>query len=154
MASPPRLYWVWVLGINAVTQGLFASIWLIVEANWVRKVRGNSLAYKLAIAHICSLPAIFIFAIFAGLVGVPSDSAVIGIITITGIVMFFGLWVATTLVLRSELESEPIGIPLGGVMSVLFGPVYFQYHLHDYDSSVRGSRAADGVLGLSRSNTV
>jgi cytochrome c-type biogenesis protein CcmE len=40
-----------------------------------------------------------------------------------------GLWIATVFALRGELIADPINMPLGGVMTFILGPVYFQYHL-------------------------
>jgi hypothetical protein len=47
--------------------------------------------------------------------------------------------------MKNALEAEPIDIPLGGVMTLLFAPLYFQYHLHDYD--VEG-RVAEQLTGF------
>jgi len=73
--------------------------------------------------------------------------------TVVGVVMAIALWVATVFTLRSELSQAPIDIPLGGVMTFFFGPIYFQYFLHDYETGYGGKRAADGILGLSQPNS-
>lgn len=43
---------------------------------------------------------------------------------------------ANVFVLRNELADQPILIELSWVMTFLFGPVYFQYHLRDYHGTV------------------
>jgi hypothetical protein len=151
MPSPPRLHWGWILALDLLTRGFFGVIWLIVQANWVRSVRGSSVAFGFSLAHICGYPFLFAIGIAAGLMGASSDSNVVGLLTIVGGITMAILWLATVFTLRSELSAEPIDIPLGGIMTFFFGPLYFQYFLRDYKAS--GSRsAADGVLGLSQPN--
>jgi hypothetical protein len=124
-------------------------VWLLVQANWVRRVRGRSAAFRLAIAHASAIPALIFVLIVAQFLGAKDGSALLGIITIGGMVAFFGLWVTTVFTLRSELEQSPIGLSLSGVMTLLFGPIYFQYFLHNFDQSAN-QRPINGVLGLSQ----
>jgi hypothetical protein len=145
----PRLHWGFVLALNIVTRSLFAIIWLIVQANWVRKVRGKSMAFRLAIAHLCCFPALFVMMAIAQFFGIREDSTLLGVIFICGLLSFFGLWIATVFTLRDELSEDPINLQLGGVMTLLFGPVYFQYYLHDFEANSNNQRI-DGVLGLSQ----
>ena len=151
--SPPRLHWGWVLALDILTRGFFGVVWLIVQANWVRKVRGESIAFVLAIVHMLFYPGLFAMAFTAGMMGatqgiasshsddssrcshgdsvVGGDSFHVALRTFTG----------------------PIDIPLGGVMTFFFGRLYFQYFLHDYETGYGGKRAADGILGLSQPNS-
>jgi hypothetical protein len=145
----PSLHWGWVLALNVLTRNLFAIVWLIVQANWVRKVRGRSTAFRLAIAHLCFMPALFLFMTIMQILGIRDGSTLFGVIFILGLLTFFGLWVATVFTLRSELSESPINLRLSGVMSLLFGPIYFQYFLHDLDAN-GSQRRIDCVLGLAR----
>jgi hypothetical protein len=145
----PRLHWGWALAINVLTRSLFAIVWLVVQANWVRRVRGRSNAFRWAIAHLCAFPVLIIILGLALFVPAKDDSASQGLIFACGMVAFSGFWVATVFTLRSELKQSPIGIPLSGVMTLLFGPIYFQYFLHDFDPN-SSSLIANGVLGLSQ----
>src|SRR5215831_7101679 len=36
--NPPNFHWVGVLVLAIITRGFFSDIWLIVQANWLRKV--------------------------------------------------------------------------------------------------------------------
>ena len=45
-------------------------------------------------------------------------------------------YLAGIFTLKGALEADPIDIPLSGVMTFFFAPIYFQYHLYDY--SVEG----------------
>jgi hypothetical protein len=151
--SPPRLHWGWVLALNILTRGFFGFVWLIVQANWVRKVRGESIAFALAIVHLLFYPGLFAMAFIAGMMGATKGSPLVTAMIVVGVVTAIALWVATVFRLRSELSQDPIDIPLGGVMTFLFGPIYFQYFLHDYETGYGGKRAADGILGLSQPNS-
>jgi hypothetical protein len=45
------------------------------------------------------------------------------------------LRIANLFILRSELMNEPISIHLSAPMTFFFGPIYFQYHLRDYQGA-------------------
>jgi hypothetical protein len=147
MPSPPRLHWGWVLGLNIVTRGLFSSVWLVVQANWVRKVQGRSTAFGLALANLCLLPFFFMSGMVVALLGAANDSNVIGGLTISAVLAVLVLYTATVFTLRSEFSKEPINIQLGGVLIFILGPIYIQYYLRDYETG--GSRMMAGSLGLS-----
>ncbi len=145
MPRAPRLHWGWVLAGDLLIRGLFPIIWLIVQANWVRKVNGTSKAFWWSIVNACYLPAFFLLVVIE--YAVKADPTAIAVISGIGI---FGILVTnlgTVFTLRSELESAPIGIPLGGIATLFLGTTYFQYHLHDYD--VEGKALPEGSLGLS-----
>lgn len=135
--NPPRLHWGLVVVLTVITLGYFSSVWLIVQSNWVRKVLGRSKTLPWAIVYACILPGFFLFAFGAGIYGgvmhVANIVEIVELITKFVQVAMFAMWLVTTFMLRSELEAEPIGIPLGGGMTFFFGPIYFQYHLFDYE---------------------
>jgi len=136
--DPPRLHWGWVFGLSVITLGFFGQVWMIVQSVWVRKVFGRSKALPWTIAYALTLPVTFLLAIGIGVFGVLShrDPAEIqslsGILIIFMRIAIFVLYLVSVYTLRGELESSPIEIPLGGVMTFFFGPIYFQYHLFDY----------------------
>jgi hypothetical protein len=146
MPKAPRLHWGWVLALQLLTRGLFSLAWLIVQANWVRRVNGKSRAFVLSIVNACLFPAFFLLIVIEAVLKAGTD--VIGIITTVFMVIFVvsNLW--TTFQLRFELESTPINIPLGGVATFFLGVIYFQYNLHDYD--VEDKTVPEGSLGLAR----
>jgi hypothetical protein len=148
MPRPPRLHWGWVLALQLLTRGFFELAWLIVQANWVRRVRGKSRAFPFSIALACLLPLMILYVVFMAalmrLLGASFETWA-GIIVGLWVISFVVLRLVTVFTLRSELQEEPIGIPLGGGMTFFFGTIYFQYHLRDWD----GSLEPNGVLGLS-----
>ena len=136
--DPPRLHWGLVLVLSVVTAGIFGQIWLIVQCVWVRKVYGRSKALPWAIAYLATLPAAIVAGFLIGVVGVLTHrslgeiQAIANMLTLVVQIAIFVLFLVTAYTLRGELESDPINIPLGGVMTFFFSVIYFQYHLYDY----------------------
>ncbi|WP_263378346.1 hypothetical protein [Granulicella paludicola] len=146
MPKPPRVHWGFILALQIMTLGLFQMVWLLVLSNWSRRVNGMSRAFWWSLINICMLPALFLFAVIETLVGVPANSPVMA-----AALLIFRLGILVTalgslFILRSELESSPISIPLGGVATFFLGVIYFQYHLYDYD--VETKTVPEGSLGL------
>lgn len=137
--DPPRLHWGWVLLLSMVTFGFFGMAWLIVQANWVRKVRGHSKTLPWAIAYASALPALFLFAIVMGILGalfhIADVQAFIRSAVLLVRIAIFVLWIVTIYTLSNELNADPIDIPLSGILIFFLGPVYFQFHLFDYHVS-------------------
>lgn len=135
---PPRLHWGWLVLLSVLTRSFFNDIWLLVQTNWICKLTGNSDLRTLAIVNLCKLPFAIVVGAFAG-----SFLAASGqqgddfrhLLTYVGIVYAIGviaIYLFTVFKVRAELESAPIGIPLGGAMTFFFGPIYFQYFLRDW----------------------
>jgi GYF domain 2 len=122
---PPSLHWGIVLALGIVTCGLFAWVWAIIEAAWVKKVQPESkglLLWGIAIG----LQVIYIV-----LVSIPDQNAraFAALFQLAGIV----LWLVGAFNLRNYIEehftvSEPMGLTLSGVMTFFFNVYYFQYH--------------------------
>ena len=135
---PPRMHWGWVFALSILTRGLFSEIWLVVQANWIRRVTGRSEARTWAILNLCAIPALVVAGILVGVVLGSQGFALAGqqrpwlaIEGVVGITVFV-LHIVTVFKMRAELESTPIAIPLGPVMTFLFGGLYFQYFLRDW----------------------
>ena len=148
--APPRLHWGIVFALSVVTIGIFGMVWMVVQANWVKKVTKNSKPFAWCLAYLLAYPLLFLCAVALG--------ATLGLIhradiahelsrTITLVVrvVMFVLYVAAAFTLKGVLEERPIDIPLGGVMTFLLAPTYFQYHLFDY--SVEG-KVAEQLSGF------
>ncbi len=137
--DPPRLHWGWLLLLWMITFGIFGSVWLIVQSNWVRKVRGHSRTLPWTIAYASILPALFLFAMIMAVVGVllhlQNIQAIVELAVEWARIAMILLWIVTIFMLSNELNAKPIGIPLNGLITLFFGPVYFQYHLYNYEVS-------------------
>jgi hypothetical protein len=155
LPTPPRLHWGWLLVLNVLTRGLFSAVWLLVQANWVRKVRGRSTAFTWAIIHLCFFPFIFVGGIFLGALfgflgrDYSLTSPLVESYQVFVVIGILVLYYGTTFILRSELEAEPIGMSLGGGMTFFFGTIYFQYHLRDFEFA-DGTPKGSGMLNLSQ----
>lgn len=153
--QPPRLHWAVLLLLLVFTNLLFGEIWLIVQAHWIKKATGRARAFKWSVVNLCMLPVLFVLfgaipELAIGYLGMPRRYTEMA----TGRVSYFRLLsilhlhlldalpkvgcliailmaTATAFVLRTELRSEPIRLNPNGVMTFLFGPVYFQYLLED-----------------------
>ena len=135
---PRRLHWGWVLALSILTRSFFGDIWLVVQSNWIERVTGRSEARKWAIINLCAIPLLFVGALAFGLTAGAQGFALandrqplLALQAVVGIIIL-ALHVITVLKVRTALEEEPIGIPLGVVMTLFFGPVYFQYFLRDW----------------------
>lgn len=121
MPKPVRLHWGWLVLIEVLTRGLFGPV--------------------------CFVPAMILLGGIEGAVGATQDQ--IGMIVGFATIVYVGMYLWTIYQMRSELEAQPIGIPLGGVMTFFFSVIYFQYHLYDYD--VEAKSVPEGSLGLASS---
>jgi preprotein translocase subunit SecY len=135
--DPPRLHWGWVLVLSTITFGVFGSVWMIVQANWVRRVRGRSRALPWAIVYASVLPVLFLFAIVIGVLGsllhLQNVQEIVAMAVNWARIAMLLLYILSAYLLGNELNEDPIDIPLSNIMIFFFGPVYFQYHLHDYE---------------------
>ncbi len=135
---PPRLHWGWVLVLSLLTRGLFGEIWLVVQANWIRRVTGRSEARTWAILNIGAIPLLVLVASVFGTLLSSQGVALTGnqrswpALQAFGGLSILAVHVTTVFKMRAELENAPVGIPLGGVMTFFFGPFYFQYFLRDW----------------------
>ena len=148
--QPPRLHWGWVLVLNIVTVGFFGIVWMFVQAIWVKRVTGRSKAFGWALAYLLYIPAMFFVGLLVGVAAIIASTPVQSLTTPLddfARVGGFVLYVFAAFTLKGELEGEPIGIPLGGVMTFFFAPVYFQYFLHDYQNA---PTFGGGTLNLSQ----
>jgi hypothetical protein len=131
---PLRLHWGWVLGLSIVSYGAFLPIWLLVETLWVRRVKGRCKAFVWAIAHLCSLPFLFLAVVILAFM---ADSPQFGdtpqrIGSIVALGILLGMYFTTIYKLRAELLAEPFGLALNGPMSFLGGPVYLQARIREF----------------------
>lgn len=116
--KPPSLHWAIVLVLAIVTWGLFAWIWMIVQAVWIRRIDAKSKAlYVLAGGFAAGLVLEFLSAV----TGVGGE----------GLLSRF-IWVIAVLVayfdMRAAIEVR-FGLELSGILTFFFNVIYLQYHL-------------------------
>lgn len=138
--APPRLHWEIVFALSVVTLGIFGMVWMIVQANWVKKVTRNVKPLWWSVAHLVYVPVWICAGAVVGVIASfgKGDNALWFLNLMEPLIRFvgFGFYLAAAYSLKGVLEERPIDIPLSGVMTFFFAPTYFQYHLYDY--SVEG----------------
>jgi len=141
LPAPPRLHWAWVLLLCVVTMGLFVPIWLFVQARWVKKATGRTRPFAWTLAYLLNIPLILLLLIAGSVaIAIMNRQDLIGdfsyAVSELSQVWAYVLYIASVFMLKSALEAPPIKIPLHGLGTLFFGPVYFQYFLSNY--SVEG----------------
>lgn len=136
---PPSLHWGIVVLLSVLTCGLFGSVWLIVQAIWVKKVQPSSTS----VVTLCVSYALF-FA--AGALGAFPEESVktIGLIANLGGLV---LSIFACFSMRSSIEdhfnaAERLGLQLSGIMTFFFNVYYFQYHFTRIAESKRSQHPA------------
>jgi hypothetical protein len=134
-ASPPNFHWAAVLVLGLLTRWLFCDIWLIVQANWLRKVTNTTKDIFLAAGALTSLfLGIVIVVVSEGSDDSPA-LALGGLLVIGSIV----LRIVAQFSIRGSIQDhyntvDPVNLSLSGVMTFFFGPIYFQYHFNQINS--------------------
>lgn len=141
----PNLHWGLVVLFTVLTCGLFAVVWDIVIAVWLRRVqpKDQSLFWYLGSigARVAKYVAgAFVAGSFLRNGANPTDfvsSQFLGGAAVTNVLSLvaLGLMITANFIKRASLEEhfngpEPAGLRLSGVMTFFFAPFYFQYHLN------------------------
>jgi hypothetical protein len=132
---PPRLHWILVLVLSVVTLGFFADIWFIVQAVWVKKFDEESKALPLYVGG-------FVLSLFAEVLpklGAATPLTAVFWVAAIALDLFGSFNLRDSLAFYlSNLEGRPRY--LNGMMTIFFGPIYFQYHM-DRVRSMHGHAA-------------
>ena len=132
------MHWGIVLVLGAITAGVFTSFWLVHQARWTRTVTGRGVGLLLAGANLVGTVA-SVVAYWLPLRWQPS-----GYLQEYGSGILFALFIASVYTVRYDLTHGPIDLPLGKVLPLFLGPVYFQYWLMDYENG--GNYATSGRM--------
>ncbi|HLK68039.1 MAG TPA: DUF4339 domain-containing protein [Bryobacteraceae bacterium] len=127
---PPDLHWA-VLLVIAVFCGIFTTIWMFVQANFVKKLKPDFNGLTMYILAVVGLVIGYIIMI-AGVTSREDALQAFGGLILLGSVVFF---IIGHFSIKSALEEyynsvEPIGLRLSGVMVFFFNVFYFQYHFN------------------------
>ena len=130
---PPALHWGLVLLFTIFTCGIFAWIWCIVQAVWVRKIRpqNTGLFYyitALVVNYGGSFALIFL------LLANSEIRVMMQFIRFILTLVVCAIYIVGSFNIKAALEDyynkeEPIGLQLSGGMTFFFAVFYFQYHL-------------------------
>lgn len=127
--APPDFHWALVLLLTILTCTLFSTVWLIVEAAWIRKIKPSSKGLLYVLLSVASLFVGGFVNGFTGAMNHGQANPLGGLFTIAGYVLV----IVAVFSMRSDLEdyyntTENIGLNLSGVMTFFFAVFYFQYH--------------------------
>ena len=117
----PKAYW-------ALIASLIADLWIVYLCVWIRRLNPSFMSLFWCVAFVALQLA---FTVPGAPLTVSKDITIVA----TGLVMLdLLLWIVTIYVLRAELhfhynQREPVGLYLGGAMTLFFSYFYFQYHL-------------------------
>ena len=125
--NPPNLHWGLVLLFTFLSCGIFAWVWIIMEAVWVRKIRPQSKGLLFVVIALACDIASFSFGGFSTAVDRAGNPG--GLFSLAGLVLIL----IGVFQMRKDLEEyynsvEPIHLQLSGVMTFFFAVFYFQYH--------------------------
>lgn len=140
--SPPDLPW-WLGAIlEILTVSAFFTVWDIVEASWLWRVRRQSRAlwYYLAAGVLFVVNSRAIFSTFLSHFGMPAapEAPHAALLAVAAFVLRF---IARFSMRRSLCEhfsqTEPIGLKLKWIWTLIFGGLYFQYHFNKINEAKR-----------------
>jgi len=128
--DPPNLNWGLVLLFGIITCGLFTTAWDIVQAVWLRQIAPQSKALYYYVGYVANLVLIVVLSAMASYQHV--SNPLVRILQLAGFVVH----VTGRFSMKNSLErhynaEEPMGLLLSGIMTFLFGGIYFQYHFND-----------------------
>jgi hypothetical protein len=127
--KPPTLHWAIVLLLSIATFGLFAWVWMLRQARFVRRIDpSNKSTMQIAMGFALVLFSILLTVVNSITVARGGESTDLGI---TGTVMYFFvlfMLVSAYLEIRKTLTSH-YGIPMNAILTVIFNVYYVQYHL-------------------------
>jgi len=132
---PPSLHWGVCLLLAFLTCGIFSSVWLLVQALWVKKIQPATKALTYVAIAIALWLVSIVFSIYRG-VGMARAGHVDPMTESIHWLFQIGLlaaWITAAFTMRADIEdhynsAEPIGLSLSGVMTFFFSVFYFQYH--------------------------
>ncbi len=148
--DPPDFPWWAALLLGVVTGGVFFVVWDIVEASWLKRIERNSTALLfyigVAILYLFKLPSVWStvnFNVFGG----PSLHPHGGSLESIG----FVLAIVARFVFRRELlthfqQHERVELQLNGLLTLIFGGLYFQYKFNEINATKRLANTGVNVV--------
>jgi hypothetical protein len=124
MPQPPGFHWIFVLILEIVTVGLFGCVWAIVQALWAKKIDPSSKALTLYIvAFALSLAGAFDVGI--------ALQAIFEVLS--AVIATFGAFSVKDSLAGYIASVTKAPAYLSGLMTIIFGEVYLQYHMNRVD---------------------
>ena len=122
---PPAFHWTLVLLLEIVTLGLFGCVWAIVQAVWAKNFDRSSKALSLYIVATVLTVLGFILDFLNATITV---QAVVQIGA--ALIATFGAFSVKNSLGRYTTSITGSPTYLSGLMTIIFGEVYLQYHMN------------------------
>lgn len=134
LPPPPSLHWALVVLFTILTLGIFGIVWPFIQANWVRRIDGESNAKRmLGLSMTCYFLGYFL--IRAGAPSLEGDGAHPGMVGFGGLLelTYFVLYLAAFFSMagsiKREMEAYRVPVQIGGVTLFFFNTLYLQGQL-------------------------
>jgi hypothetical protein len=123
LPAPPSLHWGLVFLFSILTFGLFMIVWPFIQANWVRKIDGNSKASMMLGGGLACL--------FVGeMLSVGSKgSALGGLLILAYVVLWIVAYFSMADSIKRALADYSLPVEIGGITLFLFNTLYLQGQL-------------------------
>ena len=134
LPTPPSLHWGLVVLFTILTLGIFGIVWPFIQANWVRRIDGESNA-KLMLGLSITCYFLGYFLVLAGTPSPQGDGAHPGMVGFGSLLMltYFVLYVAAYFSMagsiKREMEGYRVPVEIGGVTLFFFNTLYLQGQL-------------------------
>jgi len=122
---PPGFHWTLVLILEIVTLGLFGCVWAIVQALWAKKFDPSSKALSLYIVATVVMVAGEILELMHADITIQA-AVQIG----SALIATFGAFSVKNSLARYITSVEGSPTYLSGLMTIVLGEVYLQYHMN------------------------
>ncbi len=123
LPAPPSLHWGLVFLFSILTLGIFTIVWPFIQANWVKKIDGDSKATTmLAVGLVC---------ILAGQVVSAGNKASVlgGLLVLAYYVLWYVAYFSMAGSIKRSLADYHLPVEIGGVTLFFFTTFYLQGQL-------------------------
>jgi GYF domain 2/Domain of unknown function (DUF4234) len=123
LPAPPSLHWGLVLLFSILTLGIFTIVWPFIQANWVKKIDGDSKATTMLVAGLVCLIAGEV--ISAGNKG----AGLGGLLSLAYYVLWYVSYFSMAGSIKRKLADYHLPVEIGGVTLFFFTTFYLQGQL-------------------------
>ncbi len=134
---PPNLHWAVLLVIMifgqflGVLSLLFNWVWVMILANWARRLSGNNKAMVMVSMYPAGFVAGLLAIAYAAARHQPEFNFVGGVLIFGGLIAYvFGVFKIREAMEDYYNTKENIALALSGVMTFFFSLIYLQYHIN------------------------
>jgi type II secretory pathway pseudopilin PulG len=134
LPPPPSMHWGLVILFTILTLGIFGIVWPFIQANWVRRIDGESNA-KLMLGLSITCYFLGYFLIRAGTPSLEGDGAhpamvgFGGLLELSYYVLYLAAFFSMASSIKQEMKAYRVPVQIGGVTLFFFNTLYLQGQL-------------------------